>query len=255
MRADDPSLKEMVLREYPPAIKVLQDRFSRARGIVRKSTQAIRKGESKGASRDQSVRLAFECRGPEMARVVARVPTKKNGDTEESEVEAGVSCCNREYSFSLTKQNAEAGYSVTRFETDAEGRLNMRDGVMEIELYRYLNASFTLFFGSPNITDGSLSVRTVSRVGDEREKTLRIEFDSKPTAKQVRELHGWFVVSPEQAWVLRSFEFSGQGGSLLPERSNMAESSAAFQSRSVSCIPSRAQPCGECSSTALRRSA
>ena len=83
---------------------------------------------------------------------------------------------------------------------------------MFVLLFRYLDAPFIPFFVSLLITDEAFSVRAVSRVVGEQGRMLKVDFASKPTTKGQREMHGWLVVSPEQAWVLRSYEFSNSLG-------------------------------------------
>jgi hypothetical protein len=66
-RADDPSLKEMFLRDYPEASKALENRLSSAKGVVKHSEER----RSRVQIRVSNETLTFECNHPYMARVVS----------------------------------------------------------------------------------------------------------------------------------------------------------------------------------------
>jgi hypothetical protein len=205
-RADDASLREMFLRDYPQALKTLESRLSNAKGVVKRSEVRGNKARTIVSSRT----LTFECKLPYMARVVSDGETTvTKSDVKTSTHIGSAPCYNRDYSFELSREGANNDWSVSSFDSDPTAKSRMENIVMYPFLYKYLNAPFSLVGWrlSSLLSEERFSVRAVSRVRDGDKQMLRVEFDRRPDAKGREGFHGWFVVSPDEAWVVRSFEY------------------------------------------------
>lgn len=237
LRAGEPQLKEIVLRDYPPALKLLESRFASAKGVVRLTSGT----ESNAGKRVTFGTTSFQRRGPEFARVECdrEMAITKTDNTKSWQL-GMVMCRNRNYSFQLRRDGDIGPFSVSGIEGYSGGKTAADDHSMTSLLEVYLDAPYTLTGHrlSSLLSEEGFSVRGVSQVG-ENKPWLKVEFERKadstrPKTPQGAELQGWFVVSPEEAWVLRSFdidrgsgtwhlwgsiEYAGaQGGVPLPKR-------------------------------------
>jgi hypothetical protein len=203
--ADDVSLKEMVLREYPQALNALENRFLSVKGVVRSSI-AIRRIDGDRLSNETAT---FECKLPYMSRVV-----RDREDTQKKKREQLVICYNRDYSFELSKHHTNSGWFISFFENNLNGKSKLAKGAMFTSLLQYLNAPFLMYVPrlSSLFAEEGFSVRAVTRVRDGDKQMLKVEFDRKPDSKGRKGSHGWFVVSPDEAWVLHSFEYQDKNG-------------------------------------------
>jgi hypothetical protein len=210
--ADDASsLREMVLRDYPPALKILESRLANAKGLVRRSTEQRPKARSSVSNGT----LTFECKRPYMARVIIEgETTTTKADVKTLRRGAIIACYNREYSFELSKGSANRDFSVSSLDTKQRGPSEKEGMTVFTSLTRYLNAPFSMltYRLSELFTDERFSVRAVSRVREGDKQMLRIECDMKPDSKGRGEFRGWLVVSHDDAWVLRSFEYIYKSG-------------------------------------------
>jgi hypothetical protein len=210
-RADDASLREMVLRDYPQALATLENRLSSAKGVVRRSIER----RAKAGSRVSTQTFAFECKRPYMARVVSDGNvTRTRGDIETSKHVLRVLCYNRDYSFQLGREDANTKWSLTSLENSQDGRSN--EGVtMTHSLSVYLGAPYSMWVRtlSSLFSEEGFSVRAVSPISHRDKQMLKIEFDRKPSTKAKAKANGrgdyqgWLVVSLDEAWVLYSYEY------------------------------------------------
>jgi hypothetical protein len=123
-----------------------------------------------------------------------------------------VLCYNRDHSFELSREGVNSKWYVSSFDNSPTGKAKFENIAMFIYLHNYLNAPFSLLgwkVGSL-LSEERFSVRSVSRVRDGDKQMLKVEFDRKPDSKGREGFHGSFIVSPDEAWVVRSFEYMDQ---------------------------------------------
>jgi hypothetical protein len=212
-RGDDGALAQLVLRDYPRALRALEERFSTAKGVVKRSIE--RNATSKSAKRVSRERLVFECKRPYMARVVSDIEKTVTRDgTDKSTRLERVLCYNHEYTFELRREGAADNLSVTSFEPNRDGKSNMEHREMGNSLSKYLNAPFSLYVWpvSSIFAEQRLAVHDVSRVSEGKLQLLKVRFERKPDSKGAGGFNGWFLVSPDEAWVLRSYEYTDKNG-------------------------------------------
>jgi hypothetical protein len=214
--AQDSQLREVFLRDYPPALKVLESRFASAKGAVRVSRE-VSPGQTEGGGvkREWVGTIAFERKGPYMARAVGDIDqniTKADEKIALHRVKAN--CYNRDYSFQLRKRDANDQFFATSIEHNDGRKTPADDTSMVSLLYTYLEASHRIPVLSMSglLADEQFSVRAVSRVDGGKTPWLKVEFETGANSKWFGALKGWFVVSPDEAWVLRSYDYARGGG-------------------------------------------
>lgn len=227
-REDETVLRSRVLKEFPAALKALEDHFSRAIGSVNYSREE-KIAWPHGAKRVG--RFTFATRKPYRARVTKRPTTraKSSGPGPEGkgvpEVAAAsgpeiVYCYNKDYSFSLLKRkDSDPQYVISSFDQNLDGEPSHQvRGQVYAYLYDYLDAPFScppLWRPSSSITPSDrLPIQHISEVRKDGENCLKLEIRLKEgtvwkTAKGglSPEYSGWMLVAPEKKWVVREYEF------------------------------------------------
>jgi hypothetical protein len=202
----DGALKRKVLAEYPAALRELSSRFARASGSVKYTTE----NRLKAGSEPEQLLVTFASRRPAMWKIQTErlTPAPRAGNT-------GVRCFNESYYFTLAKERQAREYRITSVDTRENLSLRQR-GAWGRFLDAYVDAPLrmdrlrlTEAFADPNF-----SVRSVSPVAGQQKGMLRIAFDwGLPALKSAGGgFEGWLLVSPEQKWVVREYEFRSKNG-------------------------------------------
>ncbi len=209
--ADDASLRKRVLAEYPQALERIEAKYGRAQGVVHlervsvppKYVITIPREERPGTEIQD---LAFMSRLPEMARVVAQLPDSKLNDE-------FVTCFNARYGFRLAKGKGQSALAVKSVDPDREEEvsdafrflmpyLGAPYSVMHLRLPRYVSLpTFRIVDVSPVSSGGNRLVRITF--------DLSLRVNEKNTSGGYE---GWFVVSPDERWVVREYEYRPKKG-------------------------------------------
>ena len=100
---------------------------------------------SKDLTRSASETTEFECKPPNMARVLTEGEVAlTKGDVKKSAGRWRVLCYNKDYAFELGKKDAGDKFSVVSFESNANGKSKIEKPIMARSLFRYLRAPFYL---------------------------------------------------------------------------------------------------------------
>ena len=205
------ALKEKVLKSYPEALRALEARFARAFGSVTGTEEHF---VGKPNHLKINGRFTFASRRPNLAKVTRLATMTRMSDQKTSPPKETVFCCNTEHSFWLVREAGKREFTVRSFATDKEGQSFIRNQ-MPSWLYSYLDAPFSL--GGPSMSavigEAGAAIERVSAVHQGDKAHLKIEFDCKKAkSKLLRSVAGWVVVSPDEKWVIREFEFTDARG-------------------------------------------
>ena len=233
-RDDEAVLKSRVLKEFPAALRALEEHFSRAVGSVNYSLERGI-GKAKSRHRGMAGKFTFATRRPYWARVVSSrpKPLKSSGpraagkevpEAADSSDGEFVYCYNKLYSFSLSKKNADSQYVITSFDKNVDGE-PPRSLKVQVDgwLFEYLDAPFSFSAAyqplSRIISSDSFSIQRVSEVRQDGEIYLKLEVRLKEgiwkiaKGKPSPDYDGWILVAPEKKWVVREYELGhGAGG-------------------------------------------
>ena len=196
-----------MLAEYPEALKRLEAKYSKSRGVVhlkRVWEPPTSNADNKRIGRPgiEEKEFAFLSRQPEMARVVARLPDSRLYDE-------AVICVNARYGFFLAKGKGQTAFAVKSVDSDPKGELTeLHNRALNV----YLNSPFTIHgFRVEGFMSGStFRIVDVSQEPPSGGRLVRISFEYPvpATVKNSRGgYEGWFVVSPDEKWVVREYQF------------------------------------------------
>jgi hypothetical protein len=226
-RDDEAVLKSRVLKEFPTALKVLEEHFAGAAGSVRYSLE-----NAIGKSRQVKTagNLTFATRRPHSARVTASTKrqAKSSGpgpagkgipETAASSSREIVYCYNEDYSFSLSKKDADQQYIISSLDKNVGGEPAQSIKVqVDGWLYEYLDAplSFSAVYQplSRIISSDRFSIRRVSEVREDGENCLKLEVRLQEgiwkiaQGKPSPEYEGWILVVPAKKWVVREYQLA-----------------------------------------------
>jgi hypothetical protein len=226
-REDEAVLRARVLKEFPEALKALQEHFSTAVGSVSYSRE---EGIARPHDAKRVGKFAFATRRPYWARVT-KSPTiraKSSGPGPEGkevpEVASSsgpeiVYCYNKDYSFNLLKRkDSDSQYVIKSFDQNLDGEPSHEvKGQVYNLLYDYLDAPFScppLWRPSSSIiaSDRSL-IQHISEVRQDGENCLKLEVRLKEgivwktdQGRLSPEYNGWILVAPEKKWVVREYD-------------------------------------------------
>ena len=133
-RDDEAVLRSRILKEFPDALKALEEHFSRAVGSVNYSLK-----HQIGKPRQQEMvgKFTFATRRPYWARVTSSRTRPAGQDM--------VYCFNKDYSFALVKKDGDAQYVIRSFDKNVNGEPPQQSTVqVDGWLYEYLDAPFSL---------------------------------------------------------------------------------------------------------------
>jgi hypothetical protein len=224
-RDDGADLRSRVLRELPEALRALEEHFSKAVGSVNYS---LKNRIGKRRSSDTAGKFTFASRRPYWARVTSHrtKAAKSSGPSPEGktvpEVPASLTqdvvyCHNKDYSFELTKSEADAQYVIRSFDKSVNG-VPPRGSTVQIDgwLYEYLDApfSFSAVYQplSRVISSDRFSIQRISEVRQDGENCLKLEIRLEEgmwkiaTGEPSPQYDGWILVAPEKKWALREYE-------------------------------------------------
>jgi hypothetical protein len=213
-QSNDEQLKKRFLAEYPRACKDWEDRCANAVGSVK----CIDDRTMKSGARHVEVVYSFECKWPEMARF-------ETTQDDEGQSVRSVEVMNKRYSFSLRKTAASKSLFLESVK-QAEGPKTSPDGSRQRVPLSALRSTLGLPFapaisGASMVNSPNFVVRMVSRLVRDGKNLLKVEFDrpnppnhvSPKNARNFGGFEGFFVVSPEERWVLYEFECAEKMGS------------------------------------------
>lgn len=200
----DPATKKKVLDEYLQAVDRLEARYNRSKGVASKQVVEKKTPNSLPPGRGlREDRLDFEFASlrPERAMVVVHNPASTRSD-------AFAIGYNPAYGFVLTKGKGNAGYAVRDVVPEGKSQRSTWNSYVG----PFLDAPYSLglldtktFVSSPSLK--SLDVVETALDG---KKCWKIVFD-KPRPIAGRDTsggyQGWFIVSPEESWAVREYEF------------------------------------------------
>jgi hypothetical protein len=224
-RDDEAALRSRVLKEFPEALKVLEEHFAGAVGSVNYSLET-RIGQPRHIQQEGNAK--FLTRRPYWARVTAseRLPAKSSGLGAAGKGAAEIATSsgreivygyNEDYSFSLSKKDADPQYIIKSLDKN-EGGEPPRHLKVQVDgwLYEYLDApfSFSAVYQplSRIISSDRFSIQRVSEVRHDGENCLKLEVRLKEgtwkiaQGKPSPEYAGWILVAPEKKWVVREYE-------------------------------------------------
>jgi hypothetical protein len=203
-------LKKRFRSEYPEALKALEARFSKVEGTVKFIEDDPRKKDTP----HREVLYSFKCMLPDMA-----VLTSIENNTEGQRVHS-VSGTNKNYSFVLKKLGTDADFAIKSLEV-ANGTDAPRNSVTRmlrpiLRMPYATRISNVSLLSNPHFTVRGVSTQTRNGVS-----LLKVEFDFpiEPTSdtrrkgdRDYRGFEGFFLVSPEEKWVLYEFEYREKAG-------------------------------------------
>lgn len=188
-------LKARVLAEYPPALEQLARGLSQVRGTGR--LEMVHTGGTHTSSTTSSV-LRFAITGG--LRKVERTWdfAEKFRASDEAAVKTDqVFCRNATSSFSLSKYDHKATYTIAGFSSRDDV---MVDEMLKMGIDQFIGASYAVF-GIPvqaMMAEPNFSIRGVTRSVSDGKETLKIEYDYK--SREFRLTSGYLVVSPADGW-------------------------------------------------------
>ncbi len=228
--AEEADLRARVQKEFPGALRALEDHFSGTTGSVSYVMEQGLPGV-KGKTRHMGTagKFSFATKSPHFARVISNsmkplASSKKKSEGEkvlkssESSGPTLVYCFNDNDSFSLLRKSTDDEYIITSFEANVSGSPPYEFKVqMDGWLFEYVNAPFSLSviyqplsriiskdgFSIQHIAEVRLQDETVLKLDVRlKEGTWKIADDTKPSP----EYDGWIIVAPEKKWVVKAYE-------------------------------------------------
>jgi hypothetical protein len=203
-QSSDELLKKTVLSKYPEAFKAWEARYSTAQGtVIYKIEHTTRKDEPSEAL------YSFKCKLPDMA--VLSTVVHAPGAPEQQ-----VFGWNRSYSFSLVKAAPGADFSIrSLLEATSEAGRPPKGSPARAILTPILQFPYRIPFSPmPAVSRPRFVLRAVSPLRRGGKNLLKVEYDypNDPTRnvpKNARDpggTEGFFVVSPEEKWVVYEYE-------------------------------------------------
>ena len=236
--AEEADLRARVQKEFPGALRALEDHFSGTTGSVSYVMEQGLPGV-KGKARHMGTagKFWFATKSPHFARVIsnsmkplASSKMKSEGEkvlkSSESSGPTLVYCINEDDSFSLLKKNSESEYMITAFEKNISGSPPYEFKVqMDGWLIEYVNAPFSLSAIyqplSRIISKDGFSIQHIAEVRQQDETVLKLDVRLKEGTWKIAdgtkpspEYDGWIIVAPEKKWVVKAYEI-GHGDSGL----------------------------------------
>ena len=229
------TLKTRFLKEYPEAALRLEDYYSRLKGNLNEeeryvqATEAevtnapkknligiggnpfpqvpIRQGTAKFAINQGFVRLETHRLMTKFMAEINKIPTWVEVTDPERRVPDRVSCIGRESGFSF-QRDLKTGVPVLKnVSTETKGiQLPLQKG-----LFRALYAPFSLDTHriSTLLKEQTITVDAVSEIVEAGRKQLKVNFKStKEVSKAFPFRSGWFLVSPDEGWILTKYELA-----------------------------------------------
>jgi hypothetical protein len=205
--AHDDSLMKLVLSEHPRAITELKLRFERTSGSVRVEHTARRRS---GGTPEKFL-ASFDLMAARAARVRLLPEAGPNAGA------AIVICRNSEYSFVLRRPMGAGEYAIRDLSAAADAQ--RIDGAISRYLARGLEAPYRMDWiqlSAAYDTPG-FSLRSVSRSSENGSGLLKLAFYlPTPTIKSSGGgQEGWLLVSPQEKWALRAYEFHPLSGTAV----------------------------------------
>ena len=133
--------------------------------------------------------------------------TSTSGEETETIHAETVRCYNRRYSFELKRDTGKKEFSIVSFDENKSADQSTAVRGMVQWLSVYLDAPCSLYVNrmSEFLANERFSISGVSEVRNKDKKMLKVEFEVK-AAPKLAGFVGWFIVSPEESWVLHSYE-------------------------------------------------
>lgn len=214
---EEHSLKKKFLSEYPDAIKAWEAKSSRAEGKIKYTEDRFTK---KGKAHRETL-YSFKCKFPDMA-VLTSAPNPDGGP------EQRVDAYNRNYSFSLRRIDEGGDSSIHSLQEAGKATHPPTNWPTSTWLQPFLRVPYSSLGANLKlITRPRFVLRAVSPVNRYGKNLLRVEFDvpSDPNRAAVpvrgRDTgghEGFFLVSPEEKWVLYEYEYREKKGTRLYKR-------------------------------------
>jgi len=203
-QSNSDTLKKRFLSEYPEALKAWESRYASSEGTYRYTGDDP---TNKAAPHREFVGT-FKCKLPDMG-----ILTSIRNTDERSEQR--VDGYNKKYSFSLKKVGDGGDFSVQSLQAVNGAELPPRSSPIR----RTLRPILWVPYGIPFSTDRMVSnprfvVQAVSPVSRNGKNMLKVEFDwpydpNRTVPKKARDpggYEGFFLVSPQEKWVLYEYE-------------------------------------------------
>jgi hypothetical protein len=205
-------LKKRFLSEYPQAIKAWEARISisNLEGAVKYTEDDTRKK----LTPHREIPFSFKCKLPDMM-ILTSIENNANGQRKQL-----VNGSNKNYSFALMKLGDSKDFVIKSLEAaNGPDRAPKRSGTKQL-LRPFLWVPYASLFPHDSLLsnqrfDPRFVVRRVSTVAHTGRSLLRVEFDilkappsetrTEAASNTVR-YEGFFLVSPEEKWVLYEYE-------------------------------------------------
>ncbi len=196
---DDGPLKERVLTEYPAALKRLEERLSRIH-IEGTSVHTQLDPRTKKEQRT-SIHYVFAINGP--SRLKRSSTSSGTGGKDEGY--HFVSCINPRYSFRLRAIGTGRPLEIKDFGGGLDPNV-ANDMGSDFARYVFAPITFKAMSIAETMAHPTFELKHVSEEIHNGKKFLKIEFRWHPVQKYPA-IPGWWLVSPEEDWVLREWEF------------------------------------------------
>jgi hypothetical protein len=210
-QSNEDLLKKRFLSEYPEALKAWEARISKVEATVKYTEDDPRKK----VTPHREVLSSFKCKLPDMM-VLTTISNDAKGQREQA-----VSGSNKNYSFALIKRGEGTDLALTRLDA-----ANGSDGAPSRSPMRSLSPQLWVPYAARTsnvslLSNPLLDVRRVSTVTRNRRNLLKVEFDlptelrskvGSNTASESSGREGFFLVSPEEKWVLCEYEYARKKG-------------------------------------------
>ena len=194
----EPQVLERVKAEYPPALKSLEDAYSRVRATGT-STVII---PAKPPVEERIIESKFSIAVDGMNQCVARHTTDRSPSRTGARDE--VDCVNTNYSFTLTRNGSEVPYLLNGFATERN-----RDTIGEIGTTgrNYLFAPFSIESHSilHLCADPKFRFIDAESINEDSRNSIKIEFESTDPKAPI--VAGTLWVNPSEGWVLHKAEY------------------------------------------------
>lgn len=206
-QTEEDLLKRRFLSEYPEACRLWESKRCTAVGAVRCTVDNPSRNK---ASRTEAV-VSFMCKLPGMARF--EIAEDKGGRTERT-----VEVLSKRYSLTLNKTSDQNQFSLRSLDEDQQALPSSKGGRQRRPkplLIKLLDLGYSCMVPNMSIISyPRFTVRSVSRLTRNGKNLLRVEFDrpnradhvARKNAIDIGGFEGFWVVSPEEKWVLYEYE-------------------------------------------------
>jgi len=201
--SEDELLRRTILLEYPKALRELEAFYTTAAGEV---LATERRPLSKKSPVTTTIYRFASC-APDMAMVAKRSSATSFDPGDDAET---VVCCNKSYSFSLSKSPGKSEFAIRLLTKDREA-IGAR---LQNRLDPYLKAPFELLLLPVRtiMEQPGFSIRSAAWRERDGKRLLSIDFDCPMEKNRQGGYEGTLLVAPAQKWALIEYELRFKKG-------------------------------------------